>query len=86
MNANFFSRPATRGKPVAGIACLAVALFALTAPFMLNRVDVYLRDFVPFAGLFLAALAFIRRERVLWPIIGLLLTTFYVALHFIPCC
>ena len=61
---------------------------AIVLPFVLGserggQLDVQLRYWLPFVGAALVVAGFVRRERVLWPILGLLLTGIYVGLHFI---
>jgi hypothetical protein len=75
-------------KPVFGVACVTLSGVAIIAPFVISpylgvEVDMYLRAPVPVIATAMAVLALIRRERAIWPIIGLILTAFYVGLHFI---
>jgi hypothetical protein len=77
--------------PAFGVACIAISILALVQPFVFGpnlggRIDIGLRESVPVIVLLLAIMAFVFRERVIWPIIGLLLAAFYVGLHLIPCC
>ena len=76
-----------RGPILSGV-CVLVMFFAIILPFALGperggSLDVQLRYWVPFFGAALIVAAFLRRERVIWPILGLLLTGIYVGLHLI---
>lgn len=76
-----------RGPILSGV-CVVVMFLAIVLPFALGperggSLDVQLRYWLPFVGAALVVAAFIRRERVLWPILGLLLTGIYVGLHLI---
>ena len=61
---------------------------AILLPFVLGperggQLDIQLRYWLPFVGAALVMGALIRRESVLWSLLGLLLTGFYVGLHLI---
>lgn len=76
-----------RGPIVSGVGVALMAL-AILLPFVLGperggQLDIQLRYFLPFVGAALAVAGFVRRERVLWPILGLLVTGIYVGLHLI---
>ena len=67
---------------------MVVMLLAIILPFALgpergSSLDVQLRYWLPFVGAALVVTAFVRRERVFWPILGLLLIGIYVGLHLI---
>jgi hypothetical protein len=75
-------------KPVFGIVCVVLSLLPLIMSFVIGldsagQVDIKIRNVMPFLTVGLAMVAFILRESIIWPIIGILLTGFYVALHFI---
>ncbi len=79
--------PMKRTPILSGI-CVVVMFLAILLPIVLGPerggwLDVQLRYWLPFVGAALGLAAFIRRERVLWPILGLLLTGIYVGLHLI---
>jgi hypothetical protein len=76
-----------RGPVLSGV-CVVVMFLAIVIPFALGPglggyLDLQLRYWLPVVGAALIAAAFIRRERVLWPILRLLLTGIYVGLHLI---
>jgi hypothetical protein len=62
---------------------LAIVLPFALGPERGGQLDVQLRYGLPFVGAALVVAAFIRRERVLWPILGILLTGVYVGVHFV---
>ena len=75
-------------RPVFGILGVSLLLLVLFVEFAADprlggRIDIHIRNILPFLGMALAVLAFIRRERAIWPIIGIVLTAFYVGLHLI---
>jgi hypothetical protein len=77
-----------RPKPVFGIVCVALSAAAILVPLVVGpelggEIDPHLCYLVPLVVVVLAVLAFIRRERVIWPIIGIVLTAFYIGLHLI---
>jgi hypothetical protein len=72
--------PLMKRRPILSGVCVVVMFLAIVLPFALGTgrggwLDVQLRNWLPFVGAALAVAAFIRRERVLWPILGLLLTS-----------
>jgi hypothetical protein len=76
-----------RGPVFSGV-CVVVMFLAIALPIALGperggSLDVQLRYWVPYDGAALVLAAFVRRERVLWPILGILLTAIYVGLHLI---
>jgi hypothetical protein len=76
-----------RGPVLSGV-CIALMFLAIVLPFALGperggRIDIHLRYVLPFVGAALVVAAFLRRERVLWPVVGLILTGIYVGLHLI---
>ena len=80
--------PLMKRGPILSGVCVVVMFLAIILPFALGperggSLDVELRYWLPFVGAALVVAAFIRRERVLWPILGLLLTGIYVGLHLI---
>ena len=75
-------------RPILSGVCVAVMTLAILLPFVLSperggQLDIQLRYFLPFVGAALVVAGFVRGERVLWPMIGLLLTGIYVGLHLI---
>jgi drug/metabolite transporter (DMT)-like permease len=75
-------------KPLCGVICVLFSVFSIAQVFVLSErlataVELYICDVQPFITLGLALAAFIRKERLTWPILGILLSAFYVALHFI---
>jgi hypothetical protein len=76
-----------RGPILSGV-CVVVMTLAILLPFILGpgrggQLDVQLRYVLPFVGAALVVAGFVRRGRVFWPILGLLLTGIYVGLHLI---
>jgi len=74
-----------RGPILSGV-CVSVMCLAIVLPFALGpehggSFDVRPRNWLPFVGAALVLTAFVRRERVLWPILGFLLNAIYVELH-----
>jgi len=77
-----------RRKPICGVICALFSILSITQVFVFNeslavQIELFINDIQPFIVLGLAAAAIIRRERLIWPIIGILLSGFYVALHFV---
>jgi hypothetical protein len=75
-------------RPILSGVCVVVMFLAIVSPFVLGserggQLDIHLRYPLPFVGVALVLAAFIRRERVLWPVLGFLLTCVYVGLHLI---
>jgi len=62
---------------------LAIVLPFALGPERRGQIDIRLRYVLPFAGAALVVAAFFRGERVLWAIVGLMLTGIYVGLHLI---
>jgi hypothetical protein len=78
----------TKRKPLCGVICALFSAFSIAQIFVLSEriatdIELYICDVQPFVALGLALAAIIRKERLIWPIIGILLSAFYVALHFI---
>src|SRR5271163_2169276 len=68
--------------------CVALSAVAIIVPFVAglnlgSKIDTYLKYLVPIVAPAFAVLAFIRCERVVWPIIGIVLAAFNVGLHLI---
>ena len=75
-------------RPILSAVCVVAMSVAIVLPFALGpesggQIDVQLRHWLPFVGAALVVVALIRRERVLWAMLGLLLTGIYVGLHLI---
>jgi hypothetical protein len=71
-------------KSVFGVVSLILMALSNVVPFVDPGIDYSLRFVIPFTGLALAVVAFFRRERAIWPIIGFLLVVFYVGVRLIP--
>ncbi len=74
--------------PIMGASCMALSSIAIlmpvaTGPDLGGQINVHLRGIAPFVFGALIILSFIRRERVVWSVIGIVLTAFYVGLHFV---
>jgi hypothetical protein len=70
------------------VVCVALMVLAIILAFAISperggELDIHLRYFLPLVGAVLVVAAFIRRERLLWQVAGLLLTAIYVGLHLI---
>jgi hypothetical protein len=75
-------------KPIYSGICVAVMFLAICLVFLLDdnlggNIDMHLRYVLSFVGLALVIVAFILHERTIWLILGLLLTSIYIGLHFI---
>jgi len=62
---------------------VAIMFVAIGLPFALGGELEPAPYVLPFIGATLVIAAFVRREGLLWPIVGLLLTAIYVGLHLI---
>jgi hypothetical protein len=83
--------PRKKPWPVFGVTCLLVSLFPLVLPFVASQnlaVQIETKTAIQYSNpvivVFLAAMAFIFRERAVWPIIGILFGAFYAGLELIP--
>jgi len=77
-----------RRRPIFGTVCVALMLLASIAPFVIGpnlvgEIDIHLRYVLPVLGLLLVISGFVRRERIIWGILGILLTILYVGLHLV---
>jgi energy-converting hydrogenase Eha subunit A len=74
-------------KSVFGITCAVLSFLAIAIPIVNpdagGRFDVEASNVMPFFTIGLAMVAFVRRENIIWPIIGIVLTGIYIALHYI---
>lgn len=82
------TRTMERPRSVFSVVCVALSALAIIVPFVVGpnlggEIDIHLRYLVPFVVTAFAVLAFIRRERVILPIIGIVLTACYIGLHLI---
>jgi sorbitol-specific phosphotransferase system component IIBC len=89
MKTNELKASMKRRKPLFGAIGLVIALFSIIMGVLLGQnlagqIDIHIRNILPFVAIVLSLIAFIRLERVIWPIITILLTGFYFALHLIP--
>jgi hypothetical protein len=74
-----------KGRPLFGILSVILSGFAVIAPFVVDPQLAYEIEIniAPPVVAALVVLAFIRRERVIFPIISIMLVAFYIALRFI---
>ena len=77
-------------NPVCGLASNAVTVFTTALLFLSSYrggvFDIFELYVAPSLGLIFALIAFIRRERAIWAIIGIILVIIYLGLHFAACC
>ncbi|MDD4406073.1 MAG: hypothetical protein PHO36_15095, partial [Parabacteroides sp.] len=73
------------GIPVFGILSICVpfiGMFIFDIMFWIKRIHMV---YLPFIVILIFVIAYLRRERAIYCLIGTLLTLIYIMLHFIPC-
>jgi hypothetical protein len=75
-------------KPICGIVSIALSLLGILVPLVAGSnfggdIDSHARYIIPWVGYGLAALAFFRRERAIWPILGVAFNSLYLGLHLV---
>jgi len=73
-------------KPVFGVLSLVLSLLGILIPLLASSnlggdIDTYVRHVIPWATYGLAAIAFFRRERAIWAILGVVFSSLYIGLH-----
>lgn len=79
-------RQMKRARSILGVACVSISALAIVLPFLFapdlgGKIDLHLRYFVPLSSVLLVVMAVARGERIIWPVIGLILTAIHVGLH-----
>ena len=92
MNTEDSTADETQGPKKCRSVCglMGVGIIALTFVTIMGagaelggQIDVYMRYALPALGLALLVCALVRRERLLWSLIGFVLLAFYIGLHFV---
>ena len=78
-----------RHRAICGLSCISIMLLSFAVVLGSGSdfggwVDIHLRYVLPVVCLLLAVCSLIRRERLVWPMIGFVLLAFYIGLHLIP--
>ena len=86
--ANIATRRDGIRKSIFGIVSIVLSLLGILIPIVAgpnsgDGIDIHARYIIPWAAYGLAALAFVRRERAVWPILGIVVGSLYLGLHFI---
>jgi hypothetical protein len=74
--------------PIVVVSCVVLSALSITVPIMVGnsiggKIDIHQRYIIPFVLPVLIILAVVRGERAIWPIIGAMLTVFYIGLHLV---
>jgi hypothetical protein len=79
-----------RSKPVFGVVCVICALWSIAVPLLFfdssfgDAIELQNHRFISYVVAGLAGISIVRRERIVWAIIGIILACFYEVLHLIP--
>jgi hypothetical protein len=88
MNAS--QRPVNkRRKPIFGITALILSLAVILLPSLFGfyeggQIDLFYRSIAPVVIVSTAIMAFILRERPIWPTLSIIFVGFYIAMHCVP--